>query len=685
MTKKIDVIVKYFVPVIAGIEVNILETYSRLVEKGWEVTIHTSNDLYLEKNCLAKTDRIRGLKVQRYPWKWYGLWPQLNWWGDGIIALHNFDIFPFFQVLLFTLLLKLTGLKKFKLILTPHGGFNPEWSIFTKAQEVVKKTYSYTLGAWLIKNTVDLIRAVSVWERKEIISKGIPASSVFTIANGLEDEAFDEDDSQVSPAIKKLVKSWGRYIFGDARIYSIKNQETIIKALPFTPSNIKFVNIGAVEKKDYPEKLVKLAKQLHVEDRVIFPGIVRGADKYYLYRQALMFVHMAKWESFCNVVHQAISQGLVCIVANNTALPLLVKNKINGYLVPTYDYKTLAKRINYVLTNLDSDEIKTIRANNRRDGLRNSWRNTAERVSDLYINSSHQLTILTEALASRGYRVTGEVRVDDFNRYHVAVTNSNGEKFIVKALVGTRGYSYLSLLNEAYLAKHLAGVTQKQNVSADGYRLKIPRVADIIKEDKVLAVVAERINGSQLSTKSEAVQAKLLVTVDSLLTKLSTQVKCQDIADFTHDYSIPALRLTLALKLARAIQLAPQNAGDLVKTALTALGLISSRHKSSGLVHPDLNASNLFVNKKVMYLLDWEEAGWGENLYNQVCTVFPGWDNGDLRNNFTRALDSRFGSMLLAMLAYRTLIDFCQTNPRVARHLKVLKFVTTARLSTIKS
>ena len=44
--KKIHVITKYFYPVAAGIETNILETYSVLVKKGWDVTVHTSKDEY---------------------------------------------------------------------------------------------------------------------------------------------------------------------------------------------------------------------------------------------------------------------------------------------------------------------------------------------------------------------------------------------------------------------------------------------------------------------------------------------------------------------------------------------------------------------------------------------------------------------------------------------------------------
>lgn len=385
-SKKIHVITKYFIPVIAGIEVNILETYSVLVQKGWDVTIHTSKDTYLKKDCLENTDEIRGLKIKRYPFRWYGYFPDIDYTQSSLIALHNFDIFPHFHLMIRVLIQKFLGKKKVRLILTPHGGFNPEWSIFSQLMAFIKKIYTYTLGTWLINSVIDAMRAVSEWERVEIIKKGVDPRKVTTIANGLEDEAFTSVDSQASPEIKKTVKRFGRYIFEDARIYPIKNQETVIKALPLIPKDIKFVNIGMVGDEQYRQMLEKLADDLGVTNRVIFPGIIRGADKYYLNRHALMFVHMAKWESFCNVVHQAISQGLVCLVANNTALPYLVKDKINGFLIDTYDHEELARKINYVSDPENATEINAIKKFNLQHGRENSWRNVAEKMDKLYRN-----------------------------------------------------------------------------------------------------------------------------------------------------------------------------------------------------------------------------------------------------------------------------------------------------------
>lgn len=397
--KTVHVVTKYFFPVTAGIEVNIAETYSRLVKRGWKVVLHTSRDTYLERDVLWEKETIMGIEVRRYSFKKWGFFPKIDYKTADVIALHNFDIFPHLHLLLKYSAMKLLGQKKFTLALTPHGGYNPTWDIFSKVQVLIKKTYHDTLGKWLINFVVDGVRAVSEWERVELIKSGINKNKVRTIANGLEDEAFADIDNLASADIKKTVRQYGRYIFGNARIYEIKNQETIIRALPLLPKDVKFVNIGTVgstvgsdlSNDDYFVYLKKLAKELGVADRVIFPGVVKSYDKYYMFKHAVAFVHMAIWESFCNVVHEAISQGQVCVVANNTALPYLVENNANGYLVETHDYKTLAEKINFILDPKNKVVIQKIKKNNLIHGHENSWQSVSERMEKFYLSLANKI------------------------------------------------------------------------------------------------------------------------------------------------------------------------------------------------------------------------------------------------------------------------------------------------------
>jgi len=394
--KNIAVIVKYFYPVTAGIETNILETYSVLVKKGWDVTIHTSKDTLDKKNCLSDEETIRGLKIRRYSHKWYSFFPKINWGKVDVICLHNFNIFPHFYILVCGLFLKISKQKKFSIILTPHGGFTPEWSIFSRISIAIKRFYHYSIGTFLINKGVDAVRAVSEWEKDQIVGRGVSPNLVHVISNGIENEAYLDVDSLVSSQIKRKVKQLGRYIIQIGRIYKIKNYETTIRALSRVSQDVKYLIIGPTQEgRQYLNSLKKLIKELKLEDRVLFLGVIKGIDKYYLIKHAQMMVHMAQWESFCNVVHEGMSQGLICIVADNTALPFLIKDRVNGFCIDTYDDKRLAEKINYALKYKNGKQLQKMANRNKKIGREMSWEKVADNMDVLY-NSTFEKSNLQD-------------------------------------------------------------------------------------------------------------------------------------------------------------------------------------------------------------------------------------------------------------------------------------------------
>ncbi len=380
---KLVAIVKYFYPVAAGIETNMLETYSVLAKKGWDITIFTTKDTLTEKNILKDFEIVRNLKVKRLSYIKYALL-QFNWNKADLVCLHNFDLIPQMFILGNSLFRKTLGKKDYKLFITPHGGFTPEWTIFNPVSAIIKKTIHYTLGTFLINKVVDGVRAVSLWEKKEVVARGVNANKVSVISNGVEDEAYLDVEKLARWEIKEKVRVYGKYLIQIGRIYPIKNYETTIRALAQVPNDINFVIAGPVSDNAYLEKLKTLIKELNLEKRVFFAGVIRGVDKYYLIKNAQIMVHMAIWESFCNVVHEGMSQGLPCIVANNTALPLLVKNGKNGFCVGTKDYKALAEKINFILKNKNTPKVKKISQTNRKFGLQESWQNVALKMDNLY-------------------------------------------------------------------------------------------------------------------------------------------------------------------------------------------------------------------------------------------------------------------------------------------------------------
>ena len=381
---KIDVVNRYFYPVTAGIETCLLETYSRLGKKGWDVTIHASRSTLTQKNCLRNTDRIKNMSVIRYPLGKIGFFPNIDWVNTDIISLNNFDVFPHFQILVFCLFLKLLGKKKFALILAPHGGFTPEWSTFPKVQTFIKKTYHFTLGTMLINLTVDKIQAVSEWERNEIISKGVKSALLTVIGNGVENEAFMNLEDEVCTSMKQQVKSYGKYIVQVGRIHPIKNYEAAIYALTKLPKDINFVIVGPTHDQNYRKHLDNLIQKLNLGKRVFFIGVVRGVDKFYVIRKAQMMVHMARWENFANVVHEGLSQGLICIVANNSGLSFIIKDSVNGFKVETNNFDELAQKILYVLDAKNKKVLEKIKEENKKNSFKYSWDLIVEKMDSIY-------------------------------------------------------------------------------------------------------------------------------------------------------------------------------------------------------------------------------------------------------------------------------------------------------------
>lgn len=79
-TKKAAVITKYFYPVVASIENNIIQTYTILQNTlGWNVMIHTPKDTYIKKDCLSPEETINTLTVNRYQTGMFGFNPDLDW------------------------------------------------------------------------------------------------------------------------------------------------------------------------------------------------------------------------------------------------------------------------------------------------------------------------------------------------------------------------------------------------------------------------------------------------------------------------------------------------------------------------------------------------------------------------------------------------------------------------------
>lgn len=108
--------------------------------------------------------------------------------------------------------------------------------------------------------------------------------------------------------------------------------------------------VGDTERDEaYVQGIREYCRKESIEDHVIFHGRVSERDLQSLYETSDIFVFPSLWEGFGMVLAEAMSYGLPIVTTNAGAIPYLVKDGRNGFLVPPQDPERLAQSIDKLI------------------------------------------------------------------------------------------------------------------------------------------------------------------------------------------------------------------------------------------------------------------------------------------------------------------------------------------------
>ena len=95
-------------------------------------------------------------------------------------------------------------------------------------------------------------------------------------------------------------------------------------------------------------------------DKVEFLGNRRDVPK--LLAQSDIFVHLPVCEEgFGITIVEAMAAGLICICSNSGAIPEIINDGKNGFLVKKENPKEFSQMIDTVIKNINTDNLKRIR------------------------------------------------------------------------------------------------------------------------------------------------------------------------------------------------------------------------------------------------------------------------------------------------------------------------------------
>ena len=199
----------------------------------------------------------------------------------------------------------------------------------------------------------DLIITSSEYSKSEIVSVGINPNSVHVLSPGLDREKFNilsssrKLDSEDSKRNKKIL-CVGNYVSRKGIIYlieafsQIERQDLTLHLVGNRKNNSSYYN-----------QLNNAVEKLKLTECVIFHDGSDQENLKQLYASADIFVLPSLKETFGIVFLEAMHYGLPIITTNVSAMPELIEENQNGFLVPPGDSQALAKAISTLIENPD--------------------------------------------------------------------------------------------------------------------------------------------------------------------------------------------------------------------------------------------------------------------------------------------------------------------------------------------
>ncbi len=174
-------------------------------------------------------------------------------------------------------------------------------------------------------------------------------TSVIPISSGIDFSKFNTiaSNNDITRKYGLPTKPLLLYV---GRVDPEKRIDEILEAVAIALKQIDFCFV-VVGKGVRKTALEQKAKELNIEDSVIFTGFVPDEDLPSFYTLSRCFIIASRAELLSLVTLQAMATGLPVIAVNAGALGELVKDKINGFLFNTGDTGAIVDSIDKIFSN----------------------------------------------------------------------------------------------------------------------------------------------------------------------------------------------------------------------------------------------------------------------------------------------------------------------------------------------
>ena len=212
---------------------------------------------------------------------------------------------------------------------------------------------------WGVRNA-DGVFSISRFVTRTIIDTGTPASRVHTILNCVDPSGWDPKIDGGAIRREFAIPADAPLLASVSRLFAQKGQRELLRALALVKReipNVRLLIVGAdalaVHGGSFTAELKALARELGVEDRVIFTG--GRSDVPDIMAACDVFTMPSFEEPFGLVFLEAMAMQRPVVSLDNGGTPEVIEHGRSGLLAPPGDVSTLAA---HVVTLLKDPELR---------------------------------------------------------------------------------------------------------------------------------------------------------------------------------------------------------------------------------------------------------------------------------------------------------------------------------------
>lgn len=308
-----------------------------LVRRGIDVTVYTTNingkngriDVPLGKEVV-----LDGVKVFYFPIT-FASWEYSRDLRSALRRLsHEFDLVHITSVFLSASTIGARCAKKLGVpyIISPRGSLMKEPLAMKNA--FLKKAYISLIEKRNLAGAA-AIHFTTEREKEEYESAGLPIRQGVIIPNSFDSEGFEESIQRGIIRKRFGISENAPVVLFLSRISWKKGLDTLISAFAEVARKLPEARllIAGGDDEGYRRNIELLITNYELQNKVIFAGMLTGADRIAAYRDADVFVLPSYSENFGMAVVEALAMELPSVITEGIAISSLIKERNAGIVV----------------------------------------------------------------------------------------------------------------------------------------------------------------------------------------------------------------------------------------------------------------------------------------------------------------------------------------------------------------